>query len=436
MHEKIKREAMVYFGNKAFMRLFFLFKEKIESIEKVSGSVKLTPTLEERTVIRNWLGGNMDSQIITVSLSKFERRLKESKFEEIGLGELVELITGSSIIMKKERTKKENTQKNTYFSSLLDTYKHPHARVLIQKIQQKEKGSAGFIASYNARDYETIELILKAISELPDEGKFERLPVFAERITGDPHYFNTHKKIYQALEVLFSEKEKRTYRSTLNAEEEANLLSLVGLAKDDLHSFVTCYGLRAFRDGKELQQWHWANEENNVQNIPLRSLQSIDHVKPLKGNKVFVLENSGVYSSIIDELREVYPVVCTHGNFKLSGILLLDKLVKDGAELYYSGDFDVNGVMMANSLKNRYGNKMRFWRMGREEYVRSVSQIYLPATSMERLKSIVESELIEVVGEMQNIKKAGYQESLIEFYLSDIKNSIDVDVNNHFIELN
>ncbi|MFF2755596.1 TIGR02679 domain-containing protein [Psychrobacillus sp. NPDC058041] len=427
MNEKIKKEAMDYFGNKSFLRLFFLIKGKIESREKVSGTVKMTPTFEERSMIRNWLGGNMDSQIITISLSKFEKRLKESKFEDISLWELVELITGSSIILKKERMVKEETQKNTYFDSLLDTYKHPHAQVLIKKIQQKEKGSAGFISTYNARDYETIELILKAISELPDEGKFERLPVFAERITGDPHYFDTHKKIYQALEVLFSEKEQRTYRSKLNSEEEVNLLSLVGLAKDDLHSFVTCYGLRAFRDGKELQQWHWANKERNAQNIPLRSLQSIDQVKPEKGNKVFVLENSGVYSSVLDELKEVYPVVCTHGNFKLSGLLMLDKLVQDGAELYYSGDLDVTGVLMANSLKNRYGNMMHFWRMGREEYLRCVSQVYLPATSMERLNSVVESELKEVIGEMQKQKKAGYQEPLIELYLSDIKSSNQVE---------
>lgn len=212
--------------------------------------------------------------------------------------------------------------------------------------------------------------------------------------------------------------EKKPYfaRSWMGIENFSNELDYVFLM-----ATLASLEKRIFRNGKELKQWYWANIEKSVQNISLRSLQYIDQVKPVKGNKVFVLENSGVYSSVLDELKEVYPVVCTHGNFKLSGILLLDKLVQDGAELYYSGDLDVNGVMMANSLKTRYGSKVHFWRMGREEYLRCVSQVYITSTSLERLNSVIESELKEVIEEIHKIKKAGYQEPLLELYLSDIK---------------
>lgn len=417
-----REQALHYFGKRSFRRLFSLFKDKIESLNAVGGTVKFVPTEEERVAIENWLGEKFTEQTVSVSLIKFEKRLRGSKYEDLFLWELVEWVTQAPIVSKKERILTEEESRLNYFTRLLERFPHPNAQLLVQKFMAKESGTGSFIMSYNAGEYTSIEYALKAVSEFPQEGTFERLPVFAERIAGDPHYFDKNKKLYHAIELLISEKDGRTYRSSLNAEDEANLLAMVGLAKDDLHSFVTCFGLEAYCDNRLLQQWHWANQDGIVQNIPLRSLQNIDSIKPVRGNKVFIVENSGVYSSILDKLDGIYPVVCTHGNFKLSGLLLLDKLVKGGAELYYSGDIDINGILLAKYLKKKYGDKIRFWRMGIEEYRRSISQVPLSTLALKKLDSNEDAELKEVIQEMNVIKKAGYQEPLLDLYIYDMKN--------------
>ena len=422
-----KAEALQYFGKKAFQRLFSLFKVKIESLGTVSGTVKIEPTVEEKKAIDSWMGTKIKTSPVTISLTKFEKRLIGSRFESYSLLELVELVTSEPIIYKKDMELQLEAKKQNYFSYLLEQNPHPNAQLIIYKIINKEKGSTGFITSYNENDFASIEVILKAVSSFPKDGDFERLPIFAERITGNPHYFDKNKRIYQAIEMIMCEKDNRSYRSNLSAEEETNLLSLVNLDKDDLHSFVTCYGLQAYRDGKILQQWYWANQEESVQNIPLRSLRNIEYVKSVTGKKVFVLENSGVFSSIIDKLNGVYPIVCTHGNFKLSGMLLLDKLIKGGAEIYYSGDIDVNGILIAKHLKMKYKESIHFWRMGIDEYHASVSNVELSNTSLDRLELDKMDEFYEVVREMKTIKKAGYQESLLAQYISDIKKEKNED---------
>lgn len=422
MNKEVKQEAKDYFGRKAFQRLFFLFKDKIESLGYTSGTVKIEPTDEEKAVIEIWMEKKIKAKTITVSLTRFEKKLAGTKFEELTLWEIVELVTEKPIIPKKERKARNEERRKKYFSELYERFTHPNAQIIIRKMENKEKGAYGLISLYNDKDFQSIETILKAVSNFPAEDNFERLPVFAEHITGDPHYFDKNKRIYQAIEMLIAEKENREYRGQITAVDETELLSLVNLDKDDLHSFVTIYGLEAYRSGDLIKQWHWANIERNVQNIPLRSLRSIDTIKPLKGNKVYILENSGVYSSLIDKLDSVYPVVCTHGNIKLSGILLLDKLIKSGAklELYYSGDLDVNGISIARRLKRRFGSNLYIWRMGVEEYSKSVSNVEISTASLRKLDLNETDDFYEVVKEMKKIKKAGYQEPLIQEFITDI----------------
>jgi uncharacterized protein (TIGR02679 family) len=416
-----KSEAIDYFGKRAFNRLFSLFKDRIESLGSVGGTVKFSPNTEELEAIHKWLGDSgfvKSGSEVKVSLIKFEKRLAGSRYEGITLWELVEAVTHSRIIFKKDRRSQEEAAKRHYFEKLTKKFPHKNVDLIIEKIINKERGTTGLIASYNAGEFLSIETSLKAVSNLPKEGKFERLPVFAKRIAGDPHYFDKNKKLVQALELIVSDMEGYSYRSILNAEEESELLSIVGLVKDDLHNFVTVYGLEAFRGKEIIKQWFWANKEKSIQNIPLRSLATIDSVRPIKGNKVFILENSGVYSSVLDELQDVYPVICTHGNFKLSGLQLMDKLIQSGTELYYSGDIDVNGIVIANHLKKKYGNKVHFWRMGPEEYKRSLSEVEL--SSLNRLEAIKHEELIETIEVMKVYKRAGYQESLLNLFIDDI----------------
>jgi uncharacterized protein (TIGR02679 family) len=420
MEQLLKYEAKAYFGKKEFKRLFHLFKKKIESLGKVGGSVTFTPTPDERDVIEKWLDKSFSGKVITINLEKFEGRLKGLRFEDFSLWELVELVTEECIVPKKEREQQQLSDKQRFFEGLKKEFPHAYTNILLEKIKNKERDVTWITALYNTGEYQTIKILFRALTSLPSDD-FERLPVFSERIAGDPHHFDKIDRLCNMLEIVQAHQEKRSSRSNMLSEEKESLLEAFGLAKDDLHNFVTCYGLEAFKDGKLVQQWYWANIERTVQNIPLRSMKRLDSVIPVIGNSVFAIENSGVYSSVIDQLEgSLAPIICTHGNFKLSGLLLLDKIVKNGCTIYYSGDFDANGVAFAYFLRRRYGHSLQFWRMGYEDYRDSISTISLTERAIKRLTSINEIELLPVINEMVNRKKAGYQEPLVKKLMEDV----------------
>ena len=42
--------------------------------------------------------------------------------------------------------------------------------------------------------------------------------------------------------------------------------------------------------------------------------------------------------------------MCTYGQVRLSGIILLNLLIESGLKIYYSGDLDPEGIQIADKL--------------------------------------------------------------------------------------
>lgn len=53
--------------------------------------------------------------------------------------------------------------------------------------------------------------------------------------------------------------------------------------------------------------------------------------------------------------------------------------------------------MMANSLKNRYGDSVHFWEMGKREYLNCAFQVDLIPSTIKRLGPVKKPELEEVI---------------------------------------
>lgn len=113
LENRLITEAKEYFGRQAYKRLFFSFKDRIEALGKVGGSALFSPNEEERKMIENWFGRKLEGQTISISLVQFEKRLKGSKFEELTLWKLVEMITNQPIVLRTERMAKEERRKKS-----------------------------------------------------------------------------------------------------------------------------------------------------------------------------------------------------------------------------------------------------------------------------------------------------------------------------------
>ena len=162
-------------------------------------------------------------------------------------------------------------------------------------------------------------VVCKAFTSLPSEGEFERLPFFSQRITGNPHYFDSNGPEEKILlhwmyvdQVLHGNTDGVMPKT---AGEKNDLLAEYGIMKDDLWNFVTCQGLLAANGNGVHPVWQAAVSTKTVMNVPMKELTKIERIWPATGTKVWIVENSGVCSTLMDAIQDA-PIVCTHGQLR------------------------------------------------------------------------------------------------------------------------
>lgn len=414
-------EAIVYFKEKGgFTHLLRLFGDKVKSLGSIGGSVTIhEPSEEEKRDIGRWMGKRYTNSI-HVDLKRFEARFEGTRFEGATLLDVLRSVLQDELVANRVVRNRQQEEQRNYFKDLLIKYDNIFTSFVTSEILAGRNATA-FILAYNRGEFAAIEKVYCALVQLFAQKKV-RLSVFANKVTGNPHAFDHDPRFLAALQMIHSYLEDEPYRSVSTAEEVNELLFDFGILKDDIANYTTCTGLVAERDGEPLKSWLYACHESSVQNVPLRELNTIGHVYPMKGKQVFVVENSGVFSSLkdlLDEDKRSVALLCTHGQFKLAGLVLINKLVQSGCIIYYSGDYDPEGIQMAARLIRRYPDHVKAWRYSLDDYMKSEPSIDLADTRLVKLKSVppVFAELADM---MRKLGKAGFQEKRISDLYSDL----------------
>lgn len=186
--------------------------------------------------------------------------------------------------------------------------------------------------------------------------------MFGQRILGNPHTFDRTTDLGRMwIHVLYI---KRGQGGTPPSDTERvnELLLEFKLLRDDITNFVTCVNLVAEQDDTRHTMWQGAMETYSVLNVPMRELLRLNQVRPSRGDTVWIVKNSGVFSSLLDDVSDA-PLVCTHGLFKLAAYRLLDMLVASGCQLKYTRDFNSEGLQMAASSTIGTWTKRVMWRL-------------------------------------------------------------------------
>lgn len=458
---ELLQEAVQYFREqKGFARLALLFVDKYRSLGRCGGTVRLTSlTGSEREFLGHIFRRDYGrQQSAVVSLEKFQQALDKTRFAGVTLEELLEGYTGERLITKAEEREEYEAAKRTFFAGFLSRFPQPRCRRWLLNILEKGPYSRGVHLAYdNDREGlgQKLVRVLRALASLPssEEGRtvvdplrpaqggshrrFERLPLFAGRITGDPHLFDPDREegrfLLSALQYLYKEETGTEGPGrVLTAEKAAEILQYFGLVRDDLLNFVTCAGLIAYREGRMLSSWQMAWEEGCVLNVPLREVLKLSAVFPGSGyfrpgreKRVFVVENSGVFSGLADHFAalpggRLPPLLATHGQFNLAALLLLDLLAAGGATLYYSGDFDPEGLQMAQQLRKRYGQCLKLWHYEREDYEASRPGKILRPSRLKKLDSVQDPGLHPVKQGILSTREARYQEKILDRLIQDL----------------
>lgn len=264
------------------------------------------------------------------------------------------------------------------------------------------------------------EVISKALQQLPEE--FTYLPFFAYQQTGDAHAFDEGKLAGRLLLQMLAAQSKIPVDDQLTAaaEDKNMVLNEFYLLKDDIHNFVSIRGLLAEQQGKVRQMWEKACEEKVAWNVPLKEILRMDKVYPSGTKKVLIVENSSVYSVLLELLPEV-AIVCSSGQFKYAVWQLLRKLVASDVTLYYSGDLDPEGLLMAQKLATMFPEKVQTVGMTMASYQSGKTLKALTASQLQQLKKIEIEPLREIANQMAVTHKKAYQEGFIAEILADVQ---------------
>jgi len=429
--ERELNEAIKYFkGELVYRKLFHAFRKKYESLGRIGGTVSVKDFSEdELEELGKFFGlpGNQLSLRGSISLRAFEEQMERTRFSSLTLKTLLDGYFGEVIISKKEQKLAKEAKLHGFLSGMKEQFPRLASWIDHLHMQNKEGRWILQFAEKNPEIYERYLVTLdRAIQSLPQ--KVERLPMFSQRVTGDPHAFDLQTDLGRMLIHLFvflqsEEDDQLIGKVPTSTEEINNVLERFHIYRDDLLNFVTCANLMAETLVGKHPVWEAAVSRRTVQIVPLRELIPLCGVKPAKGRVVWVVENSGVCATLLDFQPDV-PIICTNGQFTLAAFMLMDLIVQEGFSLYYAGDFDPEGLGMAQRLLERYTNSVRLWRLDKKAYKKSTPTKKLPQERLEKLKRITHPDLTDVAKSMQEVGMAGYQEALVGWMIEDIRKGI------------
>lgn len=421
--EKVLEECVEYFkARPVYRKLFRQMYRKYASLGHLGGTVVLTGLDREE---KEQLGGFFqkdytENKSISISAAFMKKALGASRFSCLSWEEILEAYNGQPLVVNKEIQKQQEEQKELYFRSIMEQCRDERGKSWLHTVlSERKNGYPLLLQQYkeNPKQLEiTLLLVLEAIRELPlfSGKKKELLPVFAAGITGNPHFFDEGTTGEKLLTAFLKEQITDNAVQTLSGTEYKNRLFYeAGLLKDDLSNDVLAYGIRAWKKGGELHaglEGFWTCRE--AVKLTLKTLGELETICPAESNEVYVVENPAVFSV----LTEIYPeraVVCGNGQLRLAVLVLLDRLAENSS-LYYSGDFDPEGLLIAQRLKLRYKERLKLWNYDVSWYRMYQSDVTLSDARVKKLDHIHLKELEEIRDAMRVAKKAAYQETMID----------------------
>lgn len=142
MHESTIKEAVAYFKEHEYKRVFKKMREKYESYGKCEGNIVLDkPSKNEKQDLSGFMKKDYEkNKTITISLKRFEERLQETKFAGLSLHEILEQYFEEKISGKKEERELRQKEEDVFFEKILLEQKGTYVENILEKII-KEKNT-------------------------------------------------------------------------------------------------------------------------------------------------------------------------------------------------------------------------------------------------------------------------------------------------------
>ena len=422
-------EAVEYFKKKpVYEKLFNEFKKKYESHGKIGGIAVLTGlSTGDKEDISSFLMKDFTSEEeVRVSAKLFEKALLKSRFSGLTILDIITHYFGIKLRTNKEKSEENEGKRAEYLAELTGYTDKAYIKEWLTGVFCTGADGAVVIArSYNADKNELkiiLQKLIKAIPMLPyfqGGKKKELLAVFAAQAAGNPHFFDDNTLAGNLLTAFLRDYFRFGYEDYLSeAENRSNVLFKAGLIKDNLSNDVIAYGIRGkCVDGSLHQGMEGFLNQKEPVKLSLLTLANLEETFTNSvDRRVYIVENPAVFSILTSRFPEK-AFICSYGQIRRAVFMLLDLFDKN-IVFSYAGDFDPEGLLIAERLKKRYGDRLAFWKYESEMYIKYVSEEKLTNQRIKKLDGVRDAALLKIAELMREEGRAAYQESMLEEYLN------------------
>lgn len=422
-------EAVEYFKKKpVYEKLFNEFKKKYESHGKIGGIAVLTGlSAGDKEDISGFLMKDFTSEEeVRVSAKLFEKALLKSRFSSLTTLDIITRYFGIKLRTNKEKSEEDVGKRAEYLAELTGYTDKAYIKEWLTGVFCTGADGAVVIArSYNADKNELkiiLQKLIKAIPMLPyfqGGKKKELLAVFAAQAAGNPHFFDDNTLAGNLLTAFLRDYFRFGYEDDLSeAENRSKVLFKAGLIKDTLSNDVIVYGIRGrCVDGSLHQGMEGFLHQKEPVKLSLLTLANLEETFTNSiDRRVYIVENPAVFSILTSRFPEK-AFICSYGQIRRAVFMLLDLFDKNTV-FSYAGDFDPEGLLIAERLKKRYGERLAFWKYEPEMYIKYMSEEKLTKQRIKKLDGVRDAALLKIAELMREEGRAAYQESMLEEYLN------------------
>lgn len=400
--------------NTGYKRIIEAILKKYKSLGKLGGFIILHDLNDEEVKILSPYDYKVgETRCCKIQTKKFVENLCVGKFGDVDFEEVLRVYYGEALISNKGIRQHQERKANLFYKQLAECLASKIVKEwFLEALEIKKYGYQSINKLYKQQEAglrEAIQAIDKAESYLSKEQEWTMLPVLASKVTGDSHYFDFNKIEGKLLVYFLAYKYEEDYPNTLQATNA--LLSQAKILRDEVSNSTLCYGIYGTsKEGEKPWGAFWKIAE--PLQLSISNIKDVIQISAMN-NVVYIVENPAVFSRLLEKaIQKGVGLICTSGQINTSSYMILDLLETSETKMYYNGDFDPEGLQIADKLKQRY-KALQLWHYEVQDYLK-VKGIVEIEDRLVKLNSIQSKEFNTLIEVMKKEKVAGYQELLVE----------------------
>lgn len=417
----MNEEFCQYLSDNEFSEFMQLWKKQYEKYGTCKGSIDLVLNDSNRECIGGLMGKDYYGvDCVHITFRQLQKAMLNTKYENCDFNEVLKMYFNQRVLTNKYRQEQEQMRVQNIFKQffkqegksqqwIYNTYTNRDS-VYIRIVQASKENEQKCI--------NTVCVVMKALNHLPMwKNKKENISIFASYHTKNPHAFDKNTFAYYLMMHGIVYFLKVDFPKT-NLEQN-EILYRAGLYQDGISNYCSVARLQAFNENNQPHLgWTGFYDSYEALNVNMDNLLHIHFITCC--DRVYIVENPSVFQDLLKKIKkekiEKIGLVCTNGQLNYSAYLLLDILVNSNIEIYYSGDMDPEGLLIADKIKQRYPS-IKLWCYDVRQYEISKSKEQATDQRMHMLDALKDETLIRIgkcISENKN--RVGYQENMIEEY--------------------